>query len=149
MGHFATGVTIVAGVEADEPIGFTAQSFHSLSFDPALILVCPGKSVSSWPRIRDAGRFCVSILGRVQEPLAMAFASKTADKFSETPWRPAPVTRSPMIEGAMAWIDCELDAEHDAGDHTIVVGRVVDVEINESEQHPLLFYRAGFGRFEA
>jgi flavin reductase (DIM6/NTAB) family NADH-FMN oxidoreductase RutF len=54
-----------------------------------------------------------------------------------------------MIDGALAWIDCEVHAEHDGGDHTIVVGRVVDVEINDLEQQPLLFYRAGFGRFES
>ncbi|MBA3654985.1 MAG: flavin reductase family protein [Actinobacteria bacterium] len=149
MGHFATGVTIVAGMEAGEPLGFTAQSFHSLSMDPPLILVCPSKTVSSWPRIRTAGKFCVSILGRDQEALCMTFASKTLDKFADAPWAPAPVTGSPMLDSAMAWIDCELDAEHDGGDHTVVVGRVVDVEINEDAPPPLLFYRAGFGRFES
>ena len=149
MGHFATGVTIVAGVDGDEPQGFTAQSFHSLSMDPPLVLVCPGKSVASWPRIRAGGKFCVSILGRDQEAACMAFASKTADKFGATAWRPSPITQSPMIEGSLAWIDCELHAEHDGGDHTVVIGRVLDVEINDAEQQPLLFYRAGFGRFES
>jgi flavin reductase (DIM6/NTAB) family NADH-FMN oxidoreductase RutF len=150
MGHFATGVTIVAGVdEAGEPVGFTAQTFHSLSMDPPLILVCPGKSVASWPRIRPTGKFCVNILSGAQEAAAMSFASKTADKFAEITWRAAPGTGSPMIDGSMAWIDCELDAEHDAGDHTIVVGRVVHVDIAEGDVHPLLFYRAGFGRFES
>lgn len=148
MGQFATGVTIVAGFDGDEPQGFTAQSFHSLSMDPPLVLVCPGKSVASWPRIRPAGTFCVSILGRDQEAACMAFASKTADKFGTVGWRHSSVTKSPMIDGALAWIDCQLDAEHDGGDHTIVVGRILDVEINDVDQHPLLFYRAGFGRFE-
>jgi flavin reductase (DIM6/NTAB) family NADH-FMN oxidoreductase RutF len=149
MGHFATGVTIVAGMDGDEPHGFTAQSFHSLSMDPPLILVCPGKSVASWPHIRTGGTFCVSILSREQESACMAFASKTADKFGATTWRPSPVTKSPMIDGALAWIDCKLHAEHDGGDHTVVIGRVLDVEINDLEQQPLLFYRAGFGRFES
>src|SRR5689334_1413668 len=92
VGHFATGVTIVAGVEADEPIGFTAQSFHSLSIDPPLVLVCPSKTVSSWPRIRDAGKFCVSILGRHQEDVCMTFASKTTEKFKDLRWTPAPMS---------------------------------------------------------
>lgn len=147
MGHFATGVTIVAGVEADEPIGFTAQSFHSLSMDPPLILVCPSKTVSSWPRIRSAGKFCVSILGRDQENVCMTFASKTADKFNDLEWSASPVTGSPRIDGAMAWIDCELEAEHDGGDHTVVIGRVLHVDTNPAESEPLLFYRAAFGRF--
>jgi flavin reductase (DIM6/NTAB) family NADH-FMN oxidoreductase RutF len=149
MGHFATGVTIVAGVEGGEPIGFTAQSFHSLSMDPPLVLVCPSKTVSSWPRIRDAAKFCVNILSTEQEAACMTFASKTTDKFKDVAWQAAPVTGSPMIDGSLAWIDCELQAEHDGGDHTIVVGRVVDVEINAQSAHPLVFYRAGFGRFES
>jgi 3-hydroxy-9,10-secoandrosta-1,3,5(10)-triene-9,17-dione monooxygenase reductase component len=149
MGHFATGVTIVAGIESDEPIGFTAQSFHSLSMDPPLILVCPSKTVSSWPRIRDTGKFCVSILSRDQEDVCMTFASKSADKFTGVDWHAAPGTGTPMLDGAMAWIDCELESEHDGGDHTIVVGRVVHVDINPGDFHPLLFFRAGFGRFES
>jgi 3-hydroxy-9,10-secoandrosta-1,3,5(10)-triene-9,17-dione monooxygenase reductase component len=149
VGHFATGVTIVAGIEGGQPHGFTAQSFHSLSIDPPLILVCPSKTVSSWPHIRDAGAFCVSILARDQEDLAMTFASKTANKFSNVGWTPAPGTGAPMMDGAVAWVDCELDAEHDAGDHTIVVGRVVHVDLAGGDYHPLLFYKAGFGRFQS
>jgi flavin reductase (DIM6/NTAB) family NADH-FMN oxidoreductase RutF len=151
MGHFATGVTIVAGVDDSEPLGFTAQSFHSLSFDPPLVLICPGKTVTSWPRIRTSGSFCVSILTADQEALCMAFASKSEDKFKGVGWRAAPHTGAPMLDGALAWIDCEIDAEHDGGDHTIVVGRIVDVAVAEAGQalQPLLFYRAGFGRFES
>ncbi len=149
MGHFATGVTIVAGVDGGEPLGFTAQSFHSLSVDPPLILVCPSKTVSSWPRIRESGKFCVSILNRDQEAVCMTFASKTPDKFDGVGWKAAPGTGSPMLDGAMAWVDCELEAEHDGGDHTIVVGRVVHVDLDDGELHPLVFYRAGFGRFQS
>jgi flavin reductase (DIM6/NTAB) family NADH-FMN oxidoreductase RutF len=149
MGHFATGVTIVAGVEGGEPLGFTAQSFHSLSVDPPLILVCPSKTVSSWPRIRESGKFCVSILNRDQEATCMTFASKTPDKFDGVTWTPAPGTGSPMLDGAVAWIDCELEAEHDGGDHTIAVGRVVHVDLVEGDFHPLVFYRASFGRFQS
>jgi len=150
VGHFATWVTIVAGVDDGEPLGFTAQSFQSLSIDPPLVLVCPSKTVSSWPRIRESGKFCVNILSRDQEAVCMTFASKTPDKFTEVPWQPSPATGSPMLDGAMAWIDCELDAEHDAGDHTIVVGRVVHVDLGETDDmHPLLFYRANFGHFQS
>jgi flavin reductase (DIM6/NTAB) family NADH-FMN oxidoreductase RutF len=79
----------------------------------------------------------------------MTFASKTPDKFIDVGWQPAPGTGSPMLDGAVAWIDCEVEAEHDGGDHTIVVGRVVHVDVAEGEFHPLLFYRAGFGRFQS
>ena len=79
----------------------------------------------------------------------MAFASKSARQVRRGRWQPAPVTGSPMIDGALAWIDCEVEAEHDGGDHTIVVGRVVHVDIEEGDVHPLVFYRAGFGHFES
>ncbi len=147
MGHFATGVTIVAGIESGEPLGFTAQSFHSLSMDPPLILVCPSKTVTSWPGIRASGKFCVNILNRDQEAVCMTFASKTPNKFDGVSWQAAPGTGSPMLDGAVAWIDCELEAEHDGGDHVMVVGRVREMGVDH-EGRPLVFYRGGYGRFE-
>jgi 3-hydroxy-9,10-secoandrosta-1,3,5(10)-triene-9,17-dione monooxygenase reductase component len=149
MSHFATGVTIVAGLEDGEPHGFTAQSFASLSIDPPLIIVCPGKSVQSWPHIRTGGAFCVNILAHDQQDVCMTFASKSADKFAGVGWTPAPATGSPKLDGALAWIDCRLEAEHDGGDHTIVVARVEHVDVAAEPFHPLLFYRAGFGRFQS
>jgi flavin reductase (DIM6/NTAB) family NADH-FMN oxidoreductase RutF len=148
MGHFATGVTIITAIDDGEPVGLTAQSFTSLSLDPALVLFAPGNSSSTWPRIRNAGVFCVNILGEAQEAVCRTFAISGADKFADAPWTPSDVTGAPVLDDVLAWIDCTLEAEHDGGDHTIVVGRIVDLAI-EQEGKPLLFYRGGFGTFEA
>jgi 3-hydroxy-9,10-secoandrosta-1,3,5(10)-triene-9,17-dione monooxygenase reductase component len=147
LGHFCTGVTVVTGLDGDEPMGFTAQSFSSVSLDPPLVLVCPAKSSSSWPRIRAGGAFCVNVLAEDQEAVCRAFATRGGDKFREIGWTPAPGTGSPVLTGALAWIDCRLEDEHDAGDHVIAVGRVLDMGV-PAESRPLLFYRGGYGRFE-
>jgi flavin reductase (DIM6/NTAB) family NADH-FMN oxidoreductase RutF len=148
MGHFATGVTIVTAVDDGEPVGMTAQSFTSLSLEPPLVLFCPGVTSSTWPRIRNAGAFCVNILGEAQEAMCRTFAMSGADKFAGVVWTPSDTTKAPVIDDVLAWADCILEQEIEAGDHIIVVGRVVDLSL-EQEGKPLLFYRGGFGSFEA
>ncbi|MDP9442384.1 MAG: flavin reductase family protein [Actinomycetota bacterium] len=146
MGRFCTGVTIITAVDSGEPVGFTAQSFTSVSLEPPLVSFCPGKTVASWSRIRSAGAFCVNILSERQEALCRTFASKGRDKFRGVGWHPGPATGSPVLDGVIGWVEARVVAEHDAGDHLIVVGRVVDLDTDGGQ--PLLFYRGGFGRFE-
>lgn len=147
-GHFATGVTVITATGDEGPTGFTAQSFHCLSLDPPLVTFFPGKDVASWPGIETAGSFGVSILGEDQEALCRTFASKGADKFEGVGWRPGKSTGAPILDGALAWFEARIEAIHDGGDHYIVVGRVVDLDVTEVDTGPLLFYRGGFGRFE-
>jgi 3-hydroxy-9,10-secoandrosta-1,3,5(10)-triene-9,17-dione monooxygenase reductase component len=147
LGHFCTGVTIVTANDAGGPVGFTAQSFTSLSLEPPLILFCPGKASTTWPRIEAARNFCINVLSEDQEELCRGFAMRGADKFAGIGYTPAPHTGAPLLTGALAWIDCRLETVHDGGDHLIAVGRVLDLGIHEGK--PLLFYRGGFGRFEA
>ena len=147
MGHFCTGVTIITAVDGDEPVGFTAQSFQSLSLDPPLILFAPQRTSSTWPRLQSARRFCVNILGDDQEALCRAFASSGGDKYRGVGWKPGGATGAPVLDGAIAWIEAVIEQEHEGGDHVIVVGRVLDMGV-EHEGRPLLFYRGGFGRFE-
>jgi len=145
LGHFCTGVTVVTAVDETEPVGLTCQSFTSVSLDPPLVLFVPAKDSASWPRIRHAGHFCANVLGEAQEQLGRRFAIKGADKFAGVGWRPGP-DGAPILDGCLAHVDCAVAAVHDAGDHEIVVGRVVDLGV-ASEGHPLLFYRGGYGRF--
>ena len=148
LGHFCSGVAVVTAMTDGEPAGLTVQSFTSLSLDPPLVLFCPANSSTSWARMRDADGFCVNILDEGQEAVCRAFATRGVDKFTGVGWSPAPGTGSPVLDGALAWIDCRHHAEHDGGDHTIVVGRVLDLAVREHDGAPLLFYRGGFGRFE-
>lgn len=147
LGHFCTGVTVISAVEGSVPVGFTAQSFTSVSLDPPLIAVCPARTSTSWPRIRSVGVFCASVLAENQEAVARLFATRGADKFRGLGWTPSTVTGSPMLQDSLAWVDCRIEAEHDGGDHLVVLARVVGLSI-ETEGRPLLFYRGGYGRFE-
>ncbi|MGH8996018.1 MAG: flavin reductase family protein [Acidimicrobiales bacterium] len=146
LGHFASGVTVVTAQE-DVPVGFTCQAFAALSLDPPMVLLVPGKSSTSWPRIAAAGSFAVNILAVDQEALARSFSVSGGDKFAGVGWEPGAVTGSPLLEGAIAWAECELGQIHDSGDHEIVTGRVVALGVGSGL--PLLFYRGGFGTFGA
>ncbi|MHB8467393.1 MAG: flavin reductase family protein, partial [Acidimicrobiales bacterium] len=117
LGHFCTGVTIVSAMSDGAPVGFTCQSFSALSLEPALILICPGKTSSSWPKIEAAGHFCVNVLSEEQEELCRGFAMSGADKFAGIGWTPAPSTGAPLLHGALAWVECRLDSVQDGGDH--------------------------------
>ena len=147
MGRFCTGVTVVTGMADGQPAGFTAQSFTSLSLHPPLVTFSPARTVGSWPRIRAAGTFAVNVLSDQQEALSRRFASRGIDKFLGVGWRPGPATGSPLLEGCIAWVEGRVVAEHDGGDHQIVVGRVLDLDTG-ADARPLLFYRGGYGRFE-
>ncbi|WP_398860504.1 flavin reductase family protein [Streptomyces chengmaiensis] len=124
LGHFATGVTVVAALDADGPAGFACQSFASLSLDPPLVAFMVGRTSATWPRIARAGSFCVNVLGAHQAALCRGFAVSGADKFAGVEWDAAPATGSPRLAGVPAWIDCTVQAVHTGGDHLIVVGRV-------------------------
>ncbi len=147
MGHFTTGITIITGMDGDEPVGLTCQSFISLSLEPALVGFAPSKSSTSWPRIRRSGAFCVNVLTEDQEEVCRVFATSGADKFRGVGWRRAE-TGSPILDDTLAWIDCRVQDEHEAGDHLVVVGAVLDLAASRAGR-PLLFYRGGYGRFEA
>lgn len=146
LGHFATGITIVTATDEGQPVGFSCQSFAALSLDPPMVILAPAKSSTSWPRIAAAGSFCVNILGEHQEAVCRAFAVSGGDKFDGVDWTPG-VTGSPLIDGSLATVECTLGAIYEGGDHELVTGHVVDMEIGKGS--PLIFYRSGFGRFEA
>jgi 3-hydroxy-9,10-secoandrosta-1,3,5(10)-triene-9,17-dione monooxygenase reductase component len=144
LSHFATGITIVTALEDGEPVGFTCQSFAALSLDPPMVILAPARSSTSWPRIAQAGAFCVNILEEHQEALGRAFAVSGGDKFDGVAWSPG-ITGSPVINGSLAVVECRLGDIFDGGDHELVTGHVVAMDIAEGS--PLLFYRSGFGRF--
>lgn len=145
LGHFPTGVTVITAAPEGAPVGLAVGSFSSVSLDPPLVAFFPGKSSSSWPQIEVTGAFCVNILADDQEDVCRRFASKEEDKFAGLGWRAA-TSGSPVLDGALAWIDCDIDSVVEAGDHYCVMGRVRDLEVAH-EGAPLLFFRGGYGRF--
>jgi flavin reductase (DIM6/NTAB) family NADH-FMN oxidoreductase RutF/DNA-binding IclR family transcriptional regulator len=146
LGQYPTGVCAITAIEPDgSPTGFVVGSFTSVSLSPPLVAFFPDKSSTSWPKIERAKKFCVNILGADHEELCRRFAAKNVDRFEGVRWRPAS-TGSPIIEGVVAWIDCDLDEVIEAGDHYIVLGRVKELDVEESSL-PLLFFQGGYGRF--
>jgi 3-hydroxy-9,10-secoandrosta-1,3,5(10)-triene-9,17-dione monooxygenase reductase component len=146
LGHLPTGVTVITAHGADEPTGMAANSVTSVSLDPPLILFCPAKSSETWPAIRSAGRFCVNIMAGHHEEATRRFALKGVDRFSGVSYSQRDT--GPALDDAVAWIECSLRDEHDAGDHTIVVADVLAIEA-ASGGAPLVFFRGRYGTFLA
>lgn len=147
LGHFPTGVTVITAIDAaGQPAGFAVGSFTSVSLDPPLVAFLPGRSSTTFPKVREAASFCVNVLGSHQEEVSRLFATRGADKFSRLAWTPAP-SGAPVLEGASAWLDCTIETIHEAGDHLIVVGRVHELDVAHAGP-PLVFFRGGYGRFE-
>ena len=149
MAQFGSGVTIPVTVDATgRPWGFTASAFCSVSLDPPLVLVCLARNADCYPAFRDARRYAVHVLRGDQAGLARRFAEKRADKFEEASWQPGE-DGLPALGAALARISCVAYAVHDGGDHAILVGRVVQVAIDDAEAPPLLHFRRSFVRAEA
>lgn len=148
MGRFATGVVVVTGAAGDPegPAGFVAQSFVSVSLEPPLVSLCPARTSRSWPRIRAGGALAIQVLGLAQQDLCRRFATSGGDKFDGLPWTPAP-NGAPLLPGVIAWVAGRVEAEHEAGDHTIAVVRVQALEPGTGDEAPLLFWKGRYGTF--
>jgi 3-hydroxy-9,10-secoandrosta-1,3,5(10)-triene-9,17-dione monooxygenase reductase component len=145
IGHFATGVAIVTATGDDGPAGLTTNAVSSLSLDPVLVMVAFDNGSRTLPIVRESGRFAVNILRAGQEDLAQVFASKRVarEKFDA-------VTHNvshgvPVLDDALAWLVCDLDGLYRAGDHTIGVGRVTDMDADPAGE-PLVFFRGRYWR---
>ena len=142
LGSFATGVTVVTGMGAEGPVGFSCQSFASVSLEPPLVLFCPAHTSRSWPLIRDSGKFCVNVLAEDQEDLCARFATTGADKFSGLTWHET--QWGPSLDNVLSTVMCDIEAVHAAGDHDVVIGRVQQLVLLR-EAKPLVLYRGTFG----
>lgn len=142
LGHFATGLTVITAATENGLAGFTCQSFASLSLDPALVSFSPSRTSSTWPVLREAGRFTVNVLPAGHQHLASQFARSGTDKFAGVTHSPSPLG-NPVLAQALAWVDCEFHREYDGGDHTIVVASVRALSAR-TDAEPLLFFRGDY-----
>jgi flavin reductase (DIM6/NTAB) family NADH-FMN oxidoreductase RutF len=146
LGHYPTGVALVTGLDSTgAPVGMIVGSFTSVSLDPPLIAYLPTLTSYTFGQLRDAEAFCVNVLSAEQEGLCRHFASRAEDKWSGVSWRPSPMG-APILEDAVAWIECTTESITEAGDHYLVMGRVQDLGV-ENPAAPLLFFQGGYGRF--
>jgi 3-hydroxy-9,10-secoandrosta-1,3,5(10)-triene-9,17-dione monooxygenase reductase component len=145
MSHYPTGVCIITSITPDGmPLGMTVGTFTAVSLDPPLIGFLPDKKSKSWPPIAETGRFCVNILAGDQEGLCRKFSGPGPDRFSDIVHR-ATQDGLPILDGAVAWIACDLYAVHEAGDHDFVLGRVKEMTA-ERAVSPLIFHQGTFGQ---
>ena len=149
LGTFATGVTVVT-VGGGQPRGMTANSFTAVSLEPPLVLFCVERNAIMHDALLHAGTFGISVLSAGQEEVARYFASRRplgADQFRSTDVRVGTRCGAPLIEGAAAQFECELWRTYDGGDHTIFVGRLLELAGTAAED-VLIFLRGRFGRLD-
>jgi len=144
LGHYASGITVITSHMDDESIGFTCQSFYSVSMSPPLVSFSVMSSSASYPKIRQAGRFAVNILSGAQVSISNQFARRGTDKWHEVEWQQSPLG-NPIIAGSLHWLDCEIHAEHVAGDHLIVIGEVKALNLQAAAaSQPLLYFKGQY-----
>ena len=147
MGHFPTGVTVVTARDLnDRPVGLTVSAFTSVSLDPPLVLVCIHHEAEPHDPLLQVGYFGVNVLSHDQGGLAIAFSQgDSAGRFQGLETLDAPMG-SPLLPGSLAWLECRVHQVHEGGDHSIIVGEVLECELLGGD--PLLFFRRelkGFG----
>ena len=145
MGHFATGVTVMTTTAGGRMHGMTVSAFASVSLEPMLILVCVERSTVMFKLAKESGAFAVNILGARGEATARFFADNarlSGPEFHEGGYRLG-TTGAPILNEATGYIEATVHSTHEAGDHTVIVGRVVALEIS-SEEPALIYYRSGY-----
>ena len=146
LGRFATGVTFITAAPDDQPTGLIVNSLASVSLEPPLISFCPARRSLTWQRMRRTGRFAVNVLGRQHQGLVMRAAPPGADRFAGLDWQPGP-GGAPLLSDALTTLECEIVAEHGAGDHWIVVGRVDNLHVSPVNK-PLVFFAGEFASLQ-
>ncbi|MBK3495566.1 flavin reductase family protein [Viridibacillus sp. YIM B01967] len=143
LGNYPTGVTVVTTFNEDHnPLGLTVNSFASVSLDPLLILWSIDKKSKSYNEFIKTKKFAVNILASDQQDLCNLFASKNEDRFSQCDWRES-IQGLPVLEDTLSILECETAEQVNAGDHTVLIGRVINIE--NAEKEPLLYHRRNIG----
>ncbi len=144
MGLFPTGVTVVATRgKGDEPYGVTVSAFTSVSLDPRLVLICLDNRLSGIDRFLPTRSFSVNILSEDQAEISNHFAKPGSDRSEETGLYTRTESGLPILKESMAWMECRLSASYPGGDHTILVGEVLEASLGRHsvDKSPLLYYR--------
>ncbi|MEL6342913.1 MAG: flavin reductase family protein [Myxococcota bacterium] len=149
MSRFASGVTVVTVHTDAGDYGMTASAFCSLSLEPPLVLVCVKRTAMTHQRLMDADGFAINLLSADQKDVSNRYAGWGAlpqDDFSDQGDARGSVSGAPLLDGAMAWIDCRRHAVHDGGDHSIFVGRVEGVSLHGDRDtlEPLLYFAGSY-----
>lgn len=143
LGTFATGVTIITTVTGDgERIGMTVNSFSSVSLDPPLILFSVSRNAYSLGSLLETGRYMINVLSEEDREVSTRFAKALSEKWAEVDFRRGP-GNLPVLESALSRFECELHVHHEAGDHVVLICRVIDFEVHRTAR-PLLFFQGKY-----
>lgn len=145
LGHYPTGVAVITAHTGAGPVGMAMNSFTSLSLQPPLVLFCPAESSATWPLLRSAGAIAINVLSAGQESVSRAFAARDSDRFAGIGWS-AGGNGAPLLDDALGWLECTVEAEHPAGDHTVVIARIELMGVHDQIADPLVFFRGGYYR---
>jgi 3-hydroxy-9,10-secoandrosta-1,3,5(10)-triene-9,17-dione monooxygenase reductase component len=143
LGHYPTGVAVITARPSAEPIGMAMNSFTSLSLQPPLVLFCPASASTTWPQLRDAGLIAINVLSARQEPVSRAFAARGADRFAGLDWSPGQ-NGAPLLHDALGWMECHVQAEYPAGDHSVVIAQIDRMGVHDAIEDPLVFFRGAY-----
>ena len=143
MASFAAGVTIITTTDgAGQPFGLTATAFSSVSKEPPLCLVCVSHAADAYPALHAAGRFAVNILAHAQKDLSARFATHGIDKFAGVAWAPGRATGCPLLDGALASVECVVSTTVAAGEHDVIVGAIQSIRVADGA--PLVYFRGHY-----
>lgn len=145
LGHYPTGVAVITARTPDGPVGLSMNSFTSLSLQPPLVLFCPSVASTTWPLLRQVGRLAINVLSAGQEEVSRRFATRTADRFQGFDWSDGE-NGSPLLTDALGWLECRVQAEYPAGDHTVVIAEIERMGVHDAIAEPLVFFRGGYYR---
>lgn len=145
MGSFAAGVTVVTTVDGQgKKWGLTATAFTSVSLDPPLCLVCVDKRAGSLAALNESRKFAVNLLSADQEKLSNHFASRSDDKFADVAHRDGAATGAPLLDGAIASMECEVSEIYAGGDHDIFMGKLVATDVDADGSGALVYWRGKY-----
>jgi 3-hydroxy-9,10-secoandrosta-1,3,5(10)-triene-9,17-dione monooxygenase reductase component len=143
LGHYPTGVAVITARTPDGPIGMAMNSFTSLSMHPPLVLFCPAISSTTWPVLREVGTLAINILSAGQQAVSRAFAARTGDRFDGISWSPGN-NGAPLLDDALGWLECTVQDEYPAGDHTVVIAAIDLMRVHDAIADPLVFFRGSY-----
>lgn len=147
MGSFPSGVTVITTHGSDGPVGFTCQSFYSVSIDPPLISFSIARTSRSLAAVRAHGQVAVNFLSAEQQHLSAQFARSGTDKWQGVHWSPSSANGAPVLDGVIGWVAGEIEREIEAGDHFIILVRVLGLQSDATRQ-PLVFHRGSYRELE-
>jgi flavin reductase (DIM6/NTAB) family NADH-FMN oxidoreductase RutF len=143
LGHYPTGVAVITAMTPNGPVGMSMNSFTSVSLAPPLVLFCPSLTSTTWPQLRDAGHIAINVLSARQEPVSRMFAAPVPDRFSKISWSSGQ-NGEPLFDDALGWLECRVQAEYPAGDHTVVIAEIDRMGVHDEIAEPLVYFRGKY-----